>query len=249
MAVTEPLMCRSTRARRCSSCRPTRRDRHRAQRRAGGRTARAGAPRIVHYEDVRVPADHLLGGEGTGVRDRPDPSRRWAHPPRHAHRRDVQEGLRHDVRAGAQPRDAGRAAGGQAVGAGHVAESYIELQQFRLLVLHTAWPIDQYVHRQGPHRDRGRQGADARGAPRHRSTGRCICTGRSGSPTRCRSPGCGWQRRHGHRRRPDRGAQGHDRPPGAEGLPAAGGPLARASSCPDASPRPRRSSPTNSSTR
>ena len=42
---------------------------------------------------------------GPGLRHRPDPPRRRPHPPRHAHHRHGAEGARHDVRAGAEPRD------------------------------------------------------------------------------------------------------------------------------------------------
>ena len=55
---------------------------------------------------------------GPGVRDRADPPRRRSHPPRDAHHRPGAEGARHDVRARAQPRDAGQPARRQAVRAG-----------------------------------------------------------------------------------------------------------------------------------
>ena len=53
---------------------------------------RAGAP--------RPPARSRGRRQGAG----PAPPRRRAHPPRHAHHRPVQAGLRHDVRAGPEPR-------------------------------------------------------------------------------------------------------------------------------------------------
>ena len=60
-----------------------------------------GMHALIHYNEVRVPAESLLGGRGPGLRHRPDPSGRRAHPPRHAHGGHVPEGARHDVRAGA----------------------------------------------------------------------------------------------------------------------------------------------------
>ena len=58
----------------------------------------------IIYRDVRVPLDHLLGPGGRRQGAGAAPPRRRAHPPRDAHHRPVQPGLRHDVRAGAEPR-------------------------------------------------------------------------------------------------------------------------------------------------
>ena len=49
-----------------------------------GEPAGEGSHALIHYDDVRVPADALLGGEGPGVRDRADPPRRRTHPSRDA---------------------------------------------------------------------------------------------------------------------------------------------------------------------
>ena len=46
-----------------------------------------GTHSYIRYHDVRVPADHLLGGRGDGLRRRPDPARRRPHPSRDAHGR------------------------------------------------------------------------------------------------------------------------------------------------------------------
>ena len=82
---------------------------------------------------------------GSGVRDRPDPARRRAHPPRDAHDRRRAAGVRHDVRAGAGAPDArtGPLASLQMTQE-RIADSWIEIEQFRLLVLRTAWLIDQH---------------------------------------------------------------------------------------------------------
>ena len=72
----------------CSSCRPRRRaSRSSATSAVGGESSRRRLHGYVRYNDVRVPADHVLGGGGRGVRDRADPARRRPHPPRDAHDR------------------------------------------------------------------------------------------------------------------------------------------------------------------
>ena len=91
---------------------------HRPQRRPRRRAAGEGSHALIHYEDVRVPDGRPARRRGPGVRHRPDPPRRRAHPPRHAHHRPGPEGARHDVRAGAQPGDAGQPPRRQAVRAG-----------------------------------------------------------------------------------------------------------------------------------
>ena len=82
---------------------------------------------------------------GPGVRDRADPPRRRAHPPRDAHHRPGAEGARHDVRAGAEPRD--RRAACSPTSSSCRATSPTRTRscmQFRLFVLYTAWEIDKY---------------------------------------------------------------------------------------------------------
>ena len=103
-----------------------------------------GSHALIHYEDVRVPADGAARRRGPGVRHRPDPPRRRPHPPRHAHDRPGPQGARHDVRAGAQPRDAGQSLADKQFVQGYIADSYAQLIQFRLFVLYTAWEIDKY---------------------------------------------------------------------------------------------------------
>ncbi len=68
----------------------------------------AGAKGYVRYEDVRVPADHMLGPARRRLRGRPDPARRRPHPPRHAHRRSGPADLRHALRARRVPAHPGR---------------------------------------------------------------------------------------------------------------------------------------------
>ena len=73
---------------------------------------------------------------------------------------------------------------------GYIADSYAQLKQFRLFVLYTAWEIDKYNDYRKVRKDIAaiKVLMPARAA-RHRAAARCRCTARSGSATRCRSPG------------------------------------------------------------
>ena len=80
--------------------------RDRPQRRRRRRAVDHGTHGYVRYNDVRVPADHLLGGEGAGVRRSPRPaSAAAASTTRCARSRMVRTRVRHDVRAGGVPPD------------------------------------------------------------------------------------------------------------------------------------------------
>ena len=74
----------------------------------------------------------------------------------------------------------------------YVADSYIQLMQFRLFVLYVAWEIDQY---QRLPRGSATTSPPSRCSPRRCCTTSCSgpsrCTGRWGSPTRCRWARCG----------------------------------------------------------
>ena len=56
-----------------------------------------GREGYVRYENVRVPADHMLGPARRGLRRRADPPGRRTHPPRDAHGRAGPPDLRHDL--------------------------------------------------------------------------------------------------------------------------------------------------------
>ena len=147
---------------------------HRAQRRPRRRAASTRASHaLIHYEDVRVPAGGAARRRGPGLRHRPDPPRRRPHPPRHAHHRHGPEGARHDVRAGAEPRD--RRAACWPTSSSCRATSPTPTpssMQFRLFVLYTAWEIDKYNdYQQGAQGHRHGQGGHADGAARHRLAG------------------------------------------------------------------------------
>ena len=97
----------------------------------------------IVYEDVRVPADHLIGPEGSGfllAQTRLGPG---AHPPLHALAGPVPAGLRHDVRARAQPLHPRVAARREADVQNWIADSAAEMHAARLMTLHAAWKMDQ----------------------------------------------------------------------------------------------------------
>ena len=116
----------------------------------------------------------------------------------------------------------GDAAGREAGGAGRIADSYIQLQQFRLLVLYTAWLIDQYHDYLRVRKDIATikvAHADGDGGHRH---GAAIQIHGALGMTSDMPLGRMLDRRHGARprRRPDRGAQGHGRAPAAASVQA-----------------------------
>jgi acyl-CoA dehydrogenase len=104
----------------------------------------SGSHALIHYEDVRVPADALLGGEGQAfaiaqtrlgggrihhaMRTIGQCNRAFAMMCERALSRETQGSLLADK---------------QFV-QGMIADSYAQLKQFRLMVLHTAWAIDRY---------------------------------------------------------------------------------------------------------
>ena len=131
-----------------------------------------------------------------------------------------------------------------------IADSWIEIEQFRLLVLRTAWLIDKHQdYQRGPQGHRRGQGGDAEGATTTSCSGRCTCTARSASPTRCRSPAMMIGAEvMGDRRRAHRGPQDHRRPPGAQGATSRSTGCGRAATSRPAATRRARSSQERSNT-
>jgi acyl-CoA dehydrogenase len=103
-----------------------------------------GGHGLVHYDNARVPSDCLLGGEGKGFAVAQ--VRLGGGRVHHAMRAVgiCQRAL--DMmaeRAISRTTRGSRLADKQAV-QGYIADSWAELQQYRLLVLRTAWKIDKY---------------------------------------------------------------------------------------------------------
>ena len=102
-----------------------------------------GSHAYIHYDNVRVPADHLLGGPGQGFMI--------------AQTRLGGGRIHHAMRTVAQVRKAfdmmceralSRTTKGELLGAKQmtqekIADSWIQIEMFRLLVIRTAWKIDK----------------------------------------------------------------------------------------------------------
>ncbi len=176
----------------------------------------------VRYNDVRVPAENLLGGEGQAFTI--------------AQTRLGGGRLHHAMRTvGAVARcldmlceralsrtTQGELLARKQMTQEKIADAWIELTQFRLQVLHAAWCVDSNGAPRGATRDRGREGRHADGVPQRRD---------AHDPTARRVGGV--QRDAARedvarfvvtrpRRRLDRGAQDLAGSPGAEGLPRRG---------------------------
>jgi acyl-CoA dehydrogenase len=98
----------------------------------------------IRYDDVRVPADHLLGEEGSAFVIAQ--TRLGGGRVHHAMRTVAQLGKAFDMMC---ERSLSRETQGQKLAEKQmvqerIADSWIEIEQFRLLVLRTAWLIDKY---------------------------------------------------------------------------------------------------------
>ncbi len=103
-----------------------------------------GAHALVHYEDVRIPAEGLLGGEGEGFAVAQ--TRLGGGRVHHAMRTVGICQRAFDMmceRALSRSTKGSLLADKQYV-QGYIADSWIEIEQFRLMVLRTAWKIDRY---------------------------------------------------------------------------------------------------------
>ena len=138
----------------------------------------------VRYDERAGAGREPARRRGPGLRGGPAPARRRSHPPRHAGGRRRAEAARHDVRAGAVSRTTqGELLAKKQMVQEMVADSWIQLQSFRLMVLHTAWLIDQSSTARGPPPDRGLQGAGRRGARATSASVPSTSTARSACPT------------------------------------------------------------------
>ncbi|HEV3124496.1 MAG TPA: acyl-CoA dehydrogenase family protein [Candidatus Dormibacteraeota bacterium] len=103
-----------------------------------------GMHALVHYDNVRVPADNLLGGEGEAFVIAQ--TRLGGGRIHHAMRTVAMCQKALDMmceRALSRETQGGPLADKQFV-QGYIADSYTELVQFRLFVLYAAWQIDRY---------------------------------------------------------------------------------------------------------
>ena len=158
----------------------------------GGESEDEGMHALIHYDEVRVPADHLLGGEGQAFAIAQ--TRLGGGRVHHAMRSVATCQRALDLmceRVLSRETQGGLLARKQFM-QGDIADSYAELQQFRLL---------RPVHRLGdrpvqglpahPQEHRRHQGPHPQGASTTPCGGRCTPTAPSGSPTRCPSAACG----------------------------------------------------------
>jgi acyl-CoA dehydrogenase len=109
-----------------------------------GESDEDGTHALIHYENVRVPAEALLGGEGQAFAIAQ--TRLGGGRIHHAMRTIglAQKAL--DMmceRALSRSTSTGLLAEKQFI-QGYIADSYAQLKQFRLFVLYTAWEIDKY---------------------------------------------------------------------------------------------------------
>jgi acyl-CoA dehydrogenase len=110
----------------------------------GTERAGEGSHALIHYEDVRLPADALLGGEGQAFAIAQ--TRLGGGRIHHAMRTIGMARSALDMmceRALSRTTQGGLLADKQFV-QGYIADSYAQLTQFRLFVLYTAWSIDKH---------------------------------------------------------------------------------------------------------
>lgn len=110
----------------------------------GGEPLGEGSHALIHYDDVRVPAEALLGGEGQAFAIAQ--TRLGGGRIHHAMRTIGMTQKALDMmceRALSRKTQGDRLADKQFV-QGYIADSYAQLTQFRLFVLYTAWSIDKH---------------------------------------------------------------------------------------------------------
>jgi acyl-CoA dehydrogenase len=130
-------------ARRCSWSRATRRAHVLRMAGLGGEPLGVGHHPHLRYDNVRVLAENLLRRRGPGVRNRADAARwRRIH---HAMRTVamVKRALAMMCERALSRRTQGEILAQKQMVQQYVADSFIQLEQFRLLVLYTAWLIDK----------------------------------------------------------------------------------------------------------
>ncbi len=111
----------------------------------------AGHHAHIHYDKVRVPRDHLLGEVGGGFKVAQ--ARLGGGRIHHAMRTvgKCQRALEMMLERAVSRRTRGRMLGDHQMVQSKIADSIVELEQFRLLVLKTAWIIDEVEDGKMPH--------------------------------------------------------------------------------------------------
>lgn len=119
----------------------------------GERVPGSGSHALIHYDQVRVSADSLLGGEGQAfvIAQTRLGGGRVHHAMRTVGMASKSLDMLCERAVSRRTRD-GLLAGKQSV-RDYVADSYIQLTQFRLLVLYVAWCIDQGHDQRAVRRD------------------------------------------------------------------------------------------------
>jgi acyl-CoA dehydrogenase len=99
---------------------------------------------LIHYQDVRVPADAVLGGPGQAFAIAQ--TRLGGGRIHHAMRTigQAQKLIDAICERALSRRTQGTLLSEKQFVQGYIADSYAQLLQFRLMVLHTAWEIDRY---------------------------------------------------------------------------------------------------------
>src|SRR3954454_134767 len=109
-----------------------------------GEEMNEGFHALIHYDDVRVPEDALLGGEGQAFAIAQ--TRLGGGRIHHAMRTIglAKKALDMMCERALSRETAGSLLGDKQFVQGYIADSYAQLVQFRLFVLYTAWEIDEY---------------------------------------------------------------------------------------------------------
>lgn len=109
-----------------------------------GEPVNEGAHALIHYDDVRVPAEALLGGEGQAFAIAQ--TRLGGGRIHHAMRTIglARQALDMMCERALSRETAGTRLSDKQFVQGFISDSYAQLMQFRLFVLYTAWEIDEY---------------------------------------------------------------------------------------------------------
>jgi acyl-CoA dehydrogenase len=118
-----------------------------------GEPADDGSEALIRYNDVRVPASAMLGGEGDafGVAQTRLGGGRVHHAMRSVG--NAQRCLDMMAERALSRTTKGELLGQKQAVQNMIADSYVEIQQFRLLVMYTAWQIDKYQDYQRVRKD------------------------------------------------------------------------------------------------